>query len=79
MKNTKQDIRTSPFRGRSLLATLSWVAAIAFATISLLLPPRGHIDSSVLVLVAQLLVLVATFLGVDSYVNVMKRDALSEK
>ena len=59
------------------LATLSWMVAMMFATISLFLPPKGQIDSSVLVLIAQLLVLAATFLGVDSYVNVMKRDAQS--
>ena len=55
------------------LATLSWMVAMAFATISLFLPPKGQIDSSVLVLVAQLLVLVATFLGVDSYVNLIRK------
>ena len=54
------------------LALISWMVAMAFATISLFLPPKGQIDSSVLVLIAQLLVLVATFLGVDSYINVMK-------
>ena len=47
--------------------------AIVFAITSLLLPPQGVIDSSVLVLVAQLLLLCATFLGVESYVNIIKQ------
>ena len=58
---------------KSWLALISWMVAMAFATISLFLPPKGQIDSSVLVLVAQLLVLVETFLGVDSYVNLIRK------
>jgi len=54
------------------LSALSWVAAIGFAVAGLLMPPQGEIDGSVLILVAQLLVLCATFIGVDSYVNIIK-------
>lgn len=43
------------------LGALIW--AIALSTIALLLPPKGIIDSSVLILVAQILVLVASILG----------------
>lgn len=49
------------------------MVATTFAAISLFLPPRGKIDPSVLMWCAQLLILCATFLGVESYVNVIKR------
>ena len=58
---------------KRVLSVLSFVMAIVFAITSLLLPPQGVIDSSVLVLVAQLLLLCATFLGVESYVNIIKQ------
>lgn len=58
---------------KTKLAWLAFVVAVAFATISLLLPPQGKIDASVLMWCAQLLILCATFLGVESYVNVIKR------
>ena len=57
---------------KKYLSVASWVAAIGFATAGLCIPPQGEIDSSVLILVAQLLVLCATFLGVDSYVAAIK-------
>ena len=55
------------------IALYSFVAAIIFAATSLLLPPTGVIDRSVLVLVAQLLVLCATFLGIKDYTNLINR------
>ena len=58
---------------KARLAWLAFVVAVVFATISLFLPPRGKIDPSVLMWCAQLLILCATFLGVESYVNVIKR------
>lgn len=57
---------------KKYLALASWVVAVMLAVVSLLLPPKGVIDSSVLILVAQFLVLSATFLGVESYVNLIK-------
>jgi len=80
-KLTKQ-LKTPPLGGgrerprggrvRLNLALLSWVAAVAFAIVGMLLPPQGEISGSVLILVAQLLVLCATFLGIDGYVNIIK-------
>ena len=58
---------------KARLAWLAFVVAVVFATISLFLPPQGKIDPSVLMWCAQLLILCATFLGVESYVNVIKR------
>ena len=49
------------------LATASFVCAVIFAMVGLCIPPTGVIPSSVLMLVAQLFVLAATLLGVDSY------------
>lgn len=58
---------------KTKLAWLAFFVAVAFATISLFLPPQGKIDASVLMWCAQLLILCATFLGVESYVNVIKQ------
>ena len=61
---------------KTKLAALSWLAAMIFAAWGFLVPPTGHINHSVLILVAQLLVLCATFLGVQSYVDIMNRKFL---
>lgn len=53
------------------LACASFVCAIAFGITGLLLPPLGVIDKSVLIFVAQLLTLTATFLGID--INFLRR------
>ncbi len=57
---------------KKVLAVASWIFAVVIASVSLFLPPTGVIDSSVLILIAQLFILAATFLGVDSYVNIIK-------
>jgi hypothetical protein len=54
------------------ISLLSFCSAVAFAAAGLCLPPMGKIDSTVLMLVAQLLVLCATLLGVDSYFDKLK-------
>ena len=58
---------------KTRLAWLAFFVAVVFATISLFMPPQGKIDASVLMWCAQLLILCATFLGVESYVNIIKR------
>jgi hypothetical protein len=55
------------------IALLAFCSAVAFAAAGLFLPPQGEIDSTVLMLVAQLLVLCATLLGVDSYFDKLKQ------
>ena len=57
------------------LALASWVVAVILSAVALLLPPTGDIDYAVLRLVAQFLLLCATFLGVDSYVNLIKKPS----
>ena len=55
------------------LAISAFVMAMAFGTAGLIMPPLGKIDGSVLILIAQLLVFCATFLGIENYVNIIKR------
>ena len=55
------------------ISLLAFCSAVAFAAAWLFLPPQGKIDSTVLMLVAQLLVLCATLLGVDSYFDKLKQ------
>ena len=54
------------------ISLLAFCSAVAFAAAGLFLPPQGVIDSTVLMLVAQLLVLCATLLGVDGYYDKMR-------
>ena len=58
---------------KEVIAVSSFLAAICFGCAALIIPPKGVIDSSVLVLIAQLLILCATFLGVDSYIDIIRR------
>jgi len=51
------------------IAIVAFAWALVISVVALFLPPQGEIDQSVLILVAQLLVLSATMLGVDSYVD----------
>ena len=55
------------------LAFLAFAMAMAFGTAGLIMPPLGKIDGSVLILIAQLLVFCATFLGIENYVNIIKK------
>ena len=56
-----------------IIAVASFVWALLLSAVALFLPPQGEIDQSVLLLVAQLLLLTATLLGVDSYVDRITR------
>ena len=64
---------------RQKLALASWFIAVILSVVALLLPPMGVIDHSVIILVAQFLLLCATFLGVDSYVNMIKSHMNEKK
>ena len=61
------------------LALASWVIAVILSVVALLLPPTGVIDHSVIILVSQFLLLCATFLGVDGYVNIIKSHMNEKK
>ncbi len=58
---------------KNCLSVVSFAAALAFAAWGMWLPPQGEISGSVLILVAQLLVLCTTFLGIKDYANLIKR------
>ena len=60
---------------KEFIAVASFLCAILFACAALVIPPKGVMDSSVLVLIAQLLILCATFLGVESYVDIIRRKS----
>ena len=60
---------------------LAYVATILAASLSLgamMLPPKGVIDTSVLIMAAQVLVFAATMVGVDLSVSQLK-DLLQKK
>lgn len=50
---------------KKVIAVCSFAWACVLSAVALWLPPQGIIDSSVLVLVAQLLVLVSTIVGIN--------------
>ena len=58
---------------KSALATASFVVAVLLTFAALILPPPGEIDSSVLLVVAQFLILTATLLGVEGFAKEVKR------
>lgn len=50
---------------KMILAVLAFISAIVIGFIALFMPPKGVIDSSVLWFTSQLLVFVATMLGLN--------------
>lgn len=48
-----------------IIAVVAFCWAVVVSAVALWLPPAGVIDSSVLVLIAQILILVGTFCGID--------------
>ena len=58
---------------KRILSLASFVCAILFAAAGMMMPPQGEISGSVLILVAQLLILCATFLGIKDYHNIINR------
>ncbi|MCF2562528.1 hypothetical protein I6E12_00140 [Prevotella brevis] len=58
---------------KRILSVASFVCAIFFAAAGMMMPPQGEISGSVLILVAQLLILCATFLGIKDYRNIINR------
>lgn len=54
-----------------IISAMVW--AIVLSLIALFIPPKGVIDPSVLILIAQILVLVATILGFN-LTNIIKSN-----
>lgn len=59
----------TPDNIKILLAVSSFIFAILFGGIALIIPPPGVIDASVLILIAQLLVLTCTLIGLQLKVD----------
>lgn len=57
-------------RGSSMMFLLIFFTAVGFAVAGLLFPPPGQIDNSLLILIAQFLVLGAGIYGIELHVNV---------
>lgn len=60
------------------LAILSFIAAVIFGFLGILLPPLGYISSSVLILIAQFLVMCATLLGLNITFDLMQKKFITE-
>lgn len=58
---------------KAKLAVAAFVASCIFGLLGITLPPTGIIDGSVNFLIAQLLVLCATLLGVESYYDKVRK------
>lgn len=56
--------------GNPILFLIIFFTAVAFAIAGLLFPPPGQIDNSLLILIAQFLVLSASIYGFELHVNV---------
>lgn len=61
---------------RKIVALGSMVWAVVLSAVALMLPPAGTIDASVLILIAQILVLVATILGFN-LTNIINHDKVT--
>lgn len=62
---------------RNTMAVIALLWAIALSVVSLILPPKGVIDSSVLILVAQIVIFIATLIGIAlpaSFTNLIKNN-----
>lgn len=64
---------------KKILAVISFIAGIVIGFISLFLPPKGVIDNSVLIFVAQLLVFTSNILGFNINVPKSVKDIQSDK
>lgn len=65
---------------RNGLAIVALIWAIALSVTSLIMPPMGVIDSSVLILIAQIIVFIATLIGIalpQTFSKILKNDSKS--
>lgn len=63
MQNISKTIKAPPLGGGWVGLLLLWAIIISFY--ALYLPPPGEIDSSVLILVAQILIFIASVFGIQ--------------
>lgn len=67
------------YRARRHISFASFVWAVVLSFTSLLLPPLGVIDNSVLILIAQVLVLVASCFGLPLPNIIKKNESETDK
>ena len=53
------------YNAKEIIAFFLSAVAAALGTVALILPPQGIIDNCVLILIGQILLFIATLLGVD--------------
>lgn len=58
---------------RKFLSLGAFLSALVFAAMGMWIPPQGEISGSVLILIAQLLVLCATMLGIKDYTSIINK------
>lgn len=58
---------------KTTLAWCSFAVATVLVFTGLMLPPKGIVDGSVLIAMAQFLVLCATFCGVEHYIDIIRK------
>lgn len=66
-------------RGDPVTFFIIFFTAVAFAIAGLLFPPPGQIDNSLLILIAQFLVLAAGVYGISFQVDIQKGRASAGK
>lgn len=64
---------------KHILSIFAFIASLVIGFIALFLPPQGVIDSSVLWFTSQLLVFVATMLGVNLSIDNLKKKVTNIK
>lgn len=62
----------SKFSFKELIIATCMLFAIVLTFTSLLIPPTGYISYSVLCVIAQLFLLIASYLGLSDYINLVK-------
>lgn len=63
---------------KQVLAILSFLAGVVFGLLGVFIIPRGIIDSSILIMCAQLFFLSATFLGLNVHFDLTKKKFSTE-
>ena len=63
---------------KAFIAFISFISAIVIGFISLFIPPEGVIDSSVLLWTSQMLIFVATLIGINVNFDFLK-DSLAQQ
>lgn len=64
---------------KAFIAFIAFVASIVIGFISLFIPPEGVIDSSVLIWTSQMLIFVATLIGINLNFDFLKDSMTQQK